>query len=206
MVIDIDAVAAGEQSVLYVCKDVTNAGLPNQQVTWVAAAKLGETQMVLEWANITGKPTKSAAEIDDAVAKKHEHANIEVLNKLSEDSENHLQYDGKPIVVGVKAIGVLKNVILTAQTDGTTELTVDGVDEFEKNKDKIIGVYYNGILVDSDGYTYEKNTGILTLVGWSLFQNEKLNLETEKGTAEQKAHFLLCIYAYIERNDHIVYG
>lgn len=184
MVIDIDAVAAGEQSVLYVCKDVTNAGLPNQQVTWVAAAKLGDTQMVLEWANITGKPTKSATEIDDAVAKKHEHANIEVLNKLSEDSENHLQYDGKPIVVGVKAVGVLKNVILTAQTDGTTELTVDGVDEFDKDKDKIIGVYYNGILVDSDGYTYEKTTGVLTLVGWSLFQNEKLNLETEKGTAK----------------------
>ena len=184
MVIDIDAVAAGEQSVLYVCKDVTNAGLPNQQVTWVAAAKLGDTQMVLEWANITGKPTKSATEIDDAVAKKHEHANIAVLNKLSEDAQQHLQYDGKPIVVGVKAVGVLKNIVLTAPADATTDLTIEGVDEFKKEEDKIIGIYYTGILVDPDSYTYEKTTGVITLVGWSLFQNEKLNVEIEKGTAE----------------------
>lgn len=184
MVIDIDAAAAGEQSVLYVCKEVTNAGLPNQQVTWVAAAKLGETQMVLEWANINGKPTHTAQEIDDAVAKKHEHQNIDVLNKLSEDSEHHLQYDGKPIVVGVKSVGALKNINLKAPNDTTTEFTIHGVEEFDKGKDKIIAIYYTGLLVDSDAYSYDKSTGVITLTGWSLFQNEVLNIEIEKGTQE----------------------
>lgn len=184
MVIDIDAVAAGEQSVLYVCKEVTNAGLPNQQVTWVAAAKLGETQMVLEWANIQNKPTHTAGEIDDAVTKKHEHQNIEVLNKLSEDSEHHLQYDGKPIVVGTKAIGALKNINLKAPADSTTEFTVHGVEEFDKEKDKIIAVYYTGLLVDADAFTYDKTEGKINLVGWSLFENEVLNIEVEKGTQE----------------------
>ena len=45
----------------------------------------------VSWANLQGKPTSSVEDIDDAVAKKHEHENLDILDKLTEDAS------GKPV-------------------------------------------------------------------------------------------------------------
>lgn len=51
---------------------------------------------VLNWSQIQGRPTSTAALIDDAVTKRHAHANSAVLDKLSEVG-GQLQYGGLPI-------------------------------------------------------------------------------------------------------------
>ncbi|VXC63768.1 hypothetical protein [Sphingomonas sp. AX6] len=48
------------------------------------------------WDNITGKPSSSPANIDDAVAKRHAHANLTTLNKLGE-AAGELTFDGAPV-------------------------------------------------------------------------------------------------------------
>lgn len=50
--------------------------------------------VTLSWANITGKPTSSAAAIDSAVANSHTHANKTQLDKIDEDVDGNLTYDG----------------------------------------------------------------------------------------------------------------
>lgn len=47
----------------------------------------------LTWNNITGRPSSSPADIDDAVAKRHTHSNLTQLNKISEDANGFLTYN-----------------------------------------------------------------------------------------------------------------
>ena len=48
----------------------------------------------IAWAVITGKPTSTVEDIDDAVAKKHAHANSAQLDKVGE-ADGNLTYDSK---------------------------------------------------------------------------------------------------------------
>jgi hypothetical protein len=50
--------------------------------------------VVLQWANIQGRPTSTPAELDDAVAKVHVHANKLTIDKISE-TNGDLVFDGK---------------------------------------------------------------------------------------------------------------
>lgn len=52
--------------------------------------------VVIQWANIQGKPTSSPAHIDEAVTLRHTHANKAQLDKIGEDAEG-LTYDGQPV-------------------------------------------------------------------------------------------------------------
>lgn len=52
----------------------------------------------LDWANITNKPTSTAAEIDAAVADSHTHANKAVLDKIGEDASGTPTYNGVTLV------------------------------------------------------------------------------------------------------------
>lgn len=49
----------------------------------------------LAWESISGRPNSSPAQIDQAVANSHTHANKVVLDKLSVDSDGDLTYDGQ---------------------------------------------------------------------------------------------------------------
>ena len=46
------------------------------------------------WANLSGKPTSSVADIDDAVSKRHAHANKTQLDKIDQDASGNLTYNG----------------------------------------------------------------------------------------------------------------
>ena len=66
---------------------------------WQKIAEHESMDVVLQWANIQGRPSSTVAEIDDAVAKKHAHANMTTLDKLSQDGNGQLTYDGKNLHV-----------------------------------------------------------------------------------------------------------
>ncbi len=79
-------VAAGGATYLY---DTTNT-------SWVKISEAESLDISLSWAALTGKPSSSAANIDDAVTKRHTHANMTELNKIGE-SGGQLTYDGQAV-------------------------------------------------------------------------------------------------------------
>ena len=66
---------------------------------WSKIAEHESMDVVLQWANIQGRPSSTVAEIDDAVAKKHAHANMSTLDKFSQDVDGQPTYDGKNLHV-----------------------------------------------------------------------------------------------------------
>lgn len=67
---------------------------------FIKVAESESLDLVLQWSNIQGRPTSSVADIDDAVAKKHNHTFDEVsLNKLSVDAATKtLIIDGQKVI------------------------------------------------------------------------------------------------------------
>lgn len=61
---------------------------------WTKISEFESLDLTLTWASITGKPTSSVANIDDAVAKRHTHANTAVLDLLGVDGNGQLTYNG----------------------------------------------------------------------------------------------------------------
>lgn len=51
--------------------------------SWQKIAEAESIDVVLRWDNVVGRPTSTVTDIDDAVAKKHEHANKAVLDELT---------------------------------------------------------------------------------------------------------------------------
>ena len=68
----------------------------HSNTTWYKISEAESLDVVLQWANIQNKPTSAVADIDDAVSKRHAHANSAVLSSLS-DSGGHLAYGGAPV-------------------------------------------------------------------------------------------------------------
>lgn len=63
--------------------------------SWKKIAETESMDLVLQWSNISGRPTSTVSEIDDAVDKAHTHTNKLVLDKLTADADGQLMYDGK---------------------------------------------------------------------------------------------------------------
>ena len=68
----------------------------NTAEEWVKVMEYESMDVTVAWSSITGKPSSSVSDIDDAVAKKHNHPNLATLNGLS-DSGGVLQYGGNPV-------------------------------------------------------------------------------------------------------------
>ena len=64
--------------------------------TWHKVTEYESLDLVLSWDNITGKPSSTVADIDDAVNKRHSHANAAVLDLLTAPA-GKLHYDGAPV-------------------------------------------------------------------------------------------------------------
>lgn len=64
--------------------------------TWHKVTEYESLDLVLSWENITDKPNSPVADIDDAVAKRHSHANMAVLDLLSAPA-GQLLYNGEPV-------------------------------------------------------------------------------------------------------------
>lgn len=61
--------------------------------TWYKTSEFESLDVVLSWENLTDKPSSSVADIDDAVAKKHSHANKTQLDKIDEDGDGNFTYN-----------------------------------------------------------------------------------------------------------------
>ena len=79
-------VTAGAAMYLY---DLTNT-------TWHKVTEYESLDLVLNWDSVTGKPNSSVADIDDAVANRHSHANMAVLDLLTAPG-GRLLYNGEDV-------------------------------------------------------------------------------------------------------------
>ena len=68
--------------------------------TWIKTGESESLDVVLSWANIQDKPTSSVTDIDDAVSKRHTHGNKTQLDKIDEDGNGHMTYNGSLPVTG----------------------------------------------------------------------------------------------------------
>lgn len=67
-----------------------------QTTDFTKVAEYESMDLQLTWAGLQDKPTSAVADIDDAVSKRHTHANKTVLDDLS-DASGQLQYKGAPV-------------------------------------------------------------------------------------------------------------
>ncbi|MEM4958985.1 MAG: hypothetical protein QXX12_03815, partial [Nanopusillaceae archaeon] len=61
---------------------------------WIKIAEYESMDLILSWDKIEGRPTSPPSAIDDAVAKRHMHANKTQLDKVGEDAQGNFQYGG----------------------------------------------------------------------------------------------------------------
>lgn len=73
--------------------------------SWTKISEAESMDVTLDWASITGKPTSSVANIDDAVTKRHTHANKTELDKVGEDGSGNLTYNGALPATGWSSTG-----------------------------------------------------------------------------------------------------
>ena len=64
--------------------------------SYTKVSELESLDVTVDWDDLTGKPSSTAAQIDDAVSKTHSHANKATLDKLGE-SGGALTFDGNPV-------------------------------------------------------------------------------------------------------------
>lgn len=64
---------------------------------WTKVSEFESLDLTLNWASIANKPTSSVANIDDAVTKRHTHANTAALDLLTADGNGQLMYNGANI-------------------------------------------------------------------------------------------------------------
>jgi len=66
--------------------------------TFVKISEAESLDLALQWANITGRPTSSAAAIDSAVAAAHSHANKTQLDQIGQNEDGDFTYGGREYV------------------------------------------------------------------------------------------------------------
>lgn len=67
----------------------------NTAKVFAKVAEYESLDLVLKWADLQDKPTSSVADIDDAVSKKHAHANAAKLDKVGEDANGLFTYNSE---------------------------------------------------------------------------------------------------------------
>lgn len=65
--------------------------------SWVKASESESMDVILQWSSITGRPSSAVADIDDAVTKRHAHANLVQLAKIGEDGGGSMTYNGSAV-------------------------------------------------------------------------------------------------------------
>lgn len=65
--------------------------------SWHKLSEYESMDVVVTWADIQNGPASTPVQIDDAVTKAHQHTNMAQLNKIGEDAEGNLTYDGTAV-------------------------------------------------------------------------------------------------------------
>jgi hypothetical protein len=67
---------------------------------WIKISEAESLDVVIDWSDIQNGPESTVAEIDAAVAAAHTHANKTQLDKIGEDADGNLTYDGELPLTG----------------------------------------------------------------------------------------------------------
>ena len=62
---------------------------------WVKLSETESMDVVLAWSAITGGPSSTSSQIDTAVLASHTHVNKSQLNKIDQDDDGNLTYNGE---------------------------------------------------------------------------------------------------------------
>lgn len=62
--------------------------------SWTKVSEAESMDLALTWSALQGRPTSSTTDIDDAVSKRHAHANKTQLDKIDEDGDGNVTYGG----------------------------------------------------------------------------------------------------------------
>lgn len=65
--------------------------------TWIKVSEAESLDVVLSWSGISGRPSSAVADIDDAVAKRHSHANKTQLDNIGENGAGEMTYNGAQV-------------------------------------------------------------------------------------------------------------
>ena len=66
----------------------------HSDTSWTKISEAESLDLNLSWANLTGKPTSTAADLDDAVSKAHSHPNKTQLGLIGQDASGNFTYNG----------------------------------------------------------------------------------------------------------------
>lgn len=65
--------------------------------TWYKISEAESLDLVLQWANIQGRPSSTPAQIDTAVSNSHTHANKTQLDLIGQDGDGDITYNGTKV-------------------------------------------------------------------------------------------------------------
>src|SRR5690625_649913 len=119
----------------------------------------------VDYADLTNKPTSTVTQIDDAVAKRHEHNNADSLAKLGVNSDGELTING--VVYAPKTEMPVKHRLYARRTGTEQSLTA--------GTDCVFNTKYGG-----SGIPYNTSTGVFTLEAgktYRVFVTASINTE-----------------------------
>ena len=65
------------------------------EARWIKVTEFEAMDVTYRWADLEGKPTASAADMDSMVFQRHTHANAAQLNKIGEDADQRFMYNNQ---------------------------------------------------------------------------------------------------------------
>ena len=68
--------------------------------SWSKISEAESLDLILQWSNIQGRPSRSTSDIDAAVNNSHTHANKTQLDKIGENASGFLTYNGVLPTIG----------------------------------------------------------------------------------------------------------
>ena len=74
----------------------------HSNLTYYKVAEFESMEITVTWAGLQGKPSSAVADIDDAVDKRHEHANMSALAALGLTLDGELTVNGVPLVLSIQ--------------------------------------------------------------------------------------------------------
>lgn len=119
----------------------------------------------VDYEDITNKPSSTITQIDDAVAKRHEHTNAEDLAKLGVNESGELTING--VVYAPKSSQQPKQYLYARRTESEQSLTAGTTCIFNRK-------------YDGEGVAYDANSGVFTLESgktYRVFVTASINTE-----------------------------
>lgn len=90
-----DATVTSGAALYFYDKDKVLTGEQTNADRYTKIAEYEGLDITVTWDSIAGKPASSVADIDDAVAKRHTHANKLELDKITERADGEMLYNGQ---------------------------------------------------------------------------------------------------------------